>query len=198
VNTTRAAGRSLNCTGVVALRKPPTGSHRTFAPSGLPQQKSSPDIGLPSAAALSNRAIASSHHLAEEATFTSAPRLQDVLAWDVEHGAAGLRTLVPNALHLRIDVLHMPMFGRDGNLTPLYWGIVIALGTVHRMSLCDWLRARPRFSDQPSLNGSRGSPVISTYTDLVSVYSRMPSMPFSRPMPLSLYPPKGAAKLTTL
>ena len=49
----------------------------------------------------------------------------------------------------------------------------------------------------PSVNGSRVAPVSSTQTDLVSVYSRMASTPFSRPMPLAPNPPKGTCGATT-
>src|SRR5215831_13714867 len=50
---------------------------------------------------------------------------------------------------------------------------------------------------QPSVNGSRVAPVSSTHTDLFSVYSRMASTPFSRPMPLAPNPPKGTCGATT-
>ena len=49
----------------------------------------------------------------------------------------------------------------------------------------------------PNVNGSRVAPLNSTHTDLVSVYSRMASMPFSRPMPLAPKPPKGTCGPTT-
>lgn len=50
---------------------------------------------------------------------------------------------------------------------------------------------------QPRVNGSRVAPVSSTHTDLVSVYSRTASAPFSRPMPLAPKPPKGTCGATT-
>jgi hypothetical protein len=50
---------------------------------------------------------------------------------------------------------------------------------------------------QPSVNGSRVAPVSSTHTDLVSVYSRIASAPFSRPMPLAPNPPNGTCGPTT-
>ncbi|HWH28634.1 MAG TPA: hypothetical protein VNU26_06665 [Mycobacteriales bacterium] len=50
---------------------------------------------------------------------------------------------------------------------------------------------------QPSVNGSRVAPVSSTQTDLLSVYSRIASTPFSRPMPLWPKPPNGTWGPTT-
>lgn len=44
-----------------------------------------------------------------------------------------------------------------------------------------------------SRNASRASSFVSIHTVLVSVYSRMTSSPFSRPRPLALTPPNGAA-----
>ena len=54
-----------------------------------------------------------------------------------------------------------------------------------------------RAAAQPSWKGSRVPPVSSTKTDLVSVYSLIASMPFSRPRPLCPKPPKGMLGATT-
>ncbi|MDR7188209.1 hypothetical protein J2Y46_001025 [Microbacterium sp. BE35] len=45
----------------------------------------------------------------------------------------------------------------------------------------------------PMAIGSRSAPVVSSHTDLTSVYSCIASVPFSRPIPLRLVPPKGTA-----
>lgn len=50
---------------------------------------------------------------------------------------------------------------------------------------------------QPSLKGSRSSPVSSTYTDSVSRYSSTAASPFSRPTPDFPNPPKGMSGATT-
>ena len=52
-------------------------------------------------------------------------------------------------------------------------------------------------SSQPRVKGSRAWPDSSTQMALVSVYSRMASAPFSRPMPLAPKPPKGTCGPTT-
>jgi hypothetical protein len=52
-------------------------------------------------------------------------------------------------------------------------------------------------SSQPRVKGSRVCPDSSTQMALVSVYSRMASAPFSRPMPLAPKPPKGTCGPTT-
>src|SRR4029077_3228625 len=49
----------------------------------------------------------------------------------------------------------------------------------------------------PSVNGSRVPPVSSTQMALVWVYSCTASTPFSRPSPLSPYPPNGTSGPTT-
>src|SRR4029077_16604975 len=45
----------------------------------------------------------------------------------------------------------------------------------------------------PRVKGSRVPPVSSTQMALVTVYSCTASMPFSRPSPLSPYPPNGTS-----